>query len=198
MCLLTEAIRVENKKVCNLEYHQARFDLTREKLFGLKERIILADAIQLPGDINNSSYKCKIVYSEQIHSVDFVLYEKRLPKTIRLVYDDMIDYSFKYEDRERLKNLVESSGADEVVIVKNGKITDTSRSNIVLKKGNKYITPTTYLLNGTMRKKMLVENQIYEEDVSVESLFTYEKLFLINAMLNLENQPGFPISEIKK
>jgi len=197
MCLLTEAIKVENKQLCNLEYHQARFDKARKELLGLEEKIYLAEVIKLPSDINSSVYKCKIVYSNQIHSIDFLLYDKRLPKTIKLAYDDKIDYSFKYENRDRLKNLVKVSGADEVVIVKNGMITDTSRSNIVVNKGNKYVTPTTFLLEGTMRKKMLDQNLIHEEVISVESFFTFENIFLINAMLDLENQHGFPIREIK-
>lgn len=198
MCLLTEAIKVERKKFQNLEYHQQRFDDARMKLFGLDDQIQLEEVLQLPGNITDATYKCKIVYSHKIQSVCFTLYEKHLPNSIKLVYDNTIDYSFKYDNRRNLETLIENSGADEILIVKNGMVTDTSRSNIVLAKGNKLITPATFLLEGTKRKNMLENNLIGEEAVSVDALFKYEKLFIINAMIDLEDQPGFPVQEIKQ
>ena len=179
-----------------MEYHQARFDNARNKLLGLHDSIRLEEALKIPDSIDDSIHKCRIVYSEKINSMEFTKYDKRLPNSIKLIYDDEIDYSFKYEKRERLKYLVESSGADEIVIVKNGMITDTSRSNIVLSDGNSFVTPATFLLEGTKRKELLDRKIIGEEKISVENLFLYKKLFLINAMLDLENQSGFPIIEI--
>jgi 4-amino-4-deoxychorismate lyase len=198
MCLLTEAIRVENKKLCNLEYHQARLDKARRELLGLSDKLILADEICIPDDISDATYKCKIIYSCYLDSVEFTLYNKRLPKSIRLVNKDDINYSFKYENREIFNALLNNSGSDEVLIVRNGMITDTSRSNVVLSRGNYFVTPSTFLLEGTMRKNMLARNLILEEEISAEKLFSFERIFLINAMLDLDNQPGLPVCEIRR
>ena len=198
MCLLTEAIRVEKKELVNLEYHQARFDKARRDLLGIGGHIKLADAIKLPDDITDEVYKCRIVYSDKIHSVDFNLYDKRLPATMKLVYDDEIDYSFKYENRDRLNTLLKESMADEILIVKNGMITDTSRSNVILKRRSELITPTSFLLDGTMRRFLLDKKMIYEENISVDDLFLFDKLYLINAMLDIDNQPGIPVHQIKR
>lgn len=196
MCLLTEAIRIEKRKLFNLEYHQARFDKARLELLGLNERIKLSEAIKLPDDITDEVYKCKIIYSSKIHSIEFILYNKKLPKTIRLVHDNEIDYSYKYENRDRLKELLQNSGANEILIVKNGMITDTSRSNIVLKRKDLFITPASFLLDGTMRRFMLDKKMIQEEIITVSELHQCEKLYLINAMLDIDNQPGFPVQQI--
>jgi 4-amino-4-deoxychorismate lyase len=196
MCLLTEAIKVENKKLNNLEYHQARVDKARRELLGLPDKIVLSEVISIPENIDESIYKCRIVYSNSIHLVEFTRYDKRLPKTMKLVYKDEIDYSFKYENRRQFKLLLDASAADEIVIVKNGLITDTSRSNIVLSNGEKFVTPKSYLLEGTKRKELLEKEIITEEEISIDGLNSYHKLFLINAMLDLNNQPGFPVKEI--
>ena len=198
MCLLTEAIRVEKKELVNLKYHQARFDKARRDLLGIGGHIKLADAIKLPDDITDEVYKCRIVYSDKIHSVDFNLYDKRLPATMKLVYDDEIDYSFKYENRDRLNTLLKESMADEILIVKNGMITDTSRSNVILKRRSELITPTSFLLDGTMRRFLLDKKMIYEENISVDDLFLFDKLYLINAMLDIDIQPGIPVHQIKR
>lgn len=198
MCLLTESIRVENRKLCNIKYHQRRFEKARRELLGLNDGLQLSEAIKIPNDISSATYKCRIVYKEKIESVEFTLYDKRLPNTIKLVTDDQIDYTYKYNNRERLKSLVENSNADEIVIVKNGFVTDTSRSNIVLSKGSRFVTPTTFLLEGTMRNFLLEEKIIVEEEVKAENLFEYDYLYLINAMLDLNNQPGFPVSKIER
>ena len=75
--------------------------------------------------------------------------------------------------------------ADEVVIVKNGLLTDTSYSNIALFDGQRWVTPRHPLLQGTMRQSLLDTGQLVERDIRDDEGGRYEKVSLINAMMPL-------------
>ena len=108
-----------------------------------------------------------------------------------------IDYTFKYADRDKLIQLQQSKGTcDEILIYQNGRITDTSYSNVVFYDGNQYITPSTYLLNGTKRRYLLERGIIKEQDIGLGDLPRFRYLFLINAMLDLEDNIQVKIRDI--
>lgn len=75
--------------------------------------------------------------------------------------------------------------ADEVVIVGNGLLTDTSYSNIALFDGQRWVTPRQPLLRGTMRQSLLDTGQLVERDIRDDEWGRYEKVSLINAMMPL-------------
>ncbi len=72
------------------------------------------------------------------------------------------------------------------IFVREGLITDTSFTNIVLKIGGELITPQKALLKGVMREQLLAEGIIKCGDLTVEDLSNCEAIYLINAMLPLE------------
>lgn len=197
MFRLLETIKLSSKRFYNLEYHQSRLDKARKELFGLTDEINLAEELKIPGGISDSPFKVRVIYSDKIHDVEFHPYTIRNINSLQVVYADDIDYSYKYEDRSKLQKLLCKCTADDVVIVKNGFVTDTSYSNIVLSKGSKFFTPTTFLLNGTKRQKLLADGVIEEVEISVGSLGKYEKIYLINSMMDLDDQPGIPVERIK-
>jgi 4-amino-4-deoxychorismate lyase len=53
----------------------------------------------------------------------------------QLVENNSYDYSFKFEDRKELDKMKMKSKAEEIIIVKNNHITDTSFSNLLFLKG---------------------------------------------------------------
>ena len=100
-------------------------------------------------------------------------------------------------DRDKLIQLQQSKGTcDEILIYQNGRITDTSYSNVVFYDGNQYITPSTYLLNGTKRRYLLERGIIKEQDIGLGDLPRFRYLFLINAMLDLEDNIQVKIRDI--
>ena len=117
--------------------------------------------------------------------------------SLQIVKADDIDYSYKYEDRSKLQKLLCKCRADDVVIIKNGLVTDTSYSNIVLSKGYKFFTPTSFLLSGTKRQKLLADEVIEEAEITIGDLGKYEKIYLINSMMDLDEQQGIPVEKIK-
>ena len=73
---------------------------------------------------------------------------------------------------------------EEIIIVKDGLVTDSSYSNLVFRQGNVWYTPSTYLLNGVKRQRLLQQEFIFEREIRPEDLDKYSKVSLINAMLD--------------
>lgn len=194
MYRLIESIKIQNKKLLNIEWHDRRFNETRRKLYGKFTTVELEKLIILPELADNKVYKCRVLYGPDIDEVDVQLYIPRNLKTLKLVEDNEIDYRFKYEDRSAFEKLMTQKGeADDILIVKNGCITDTSYSNIIFFDGSKWITPDTYLLNGTQRQRLLYEGKIIEERITPEDLHKFEMIKPINAMLNIETTSSVTI-----
>ena len=91
--------------------------------------------------------------------------------------------------------LEQRKDADEILIVKNGLITDASYANIIFKKENRWFTPNTYLLNGVMRQALLNNKSIEVADINQINFREYESCKLINAMLGI-NASEIPVEAI--
>ena len=76
-------------------------------------------------------------------------------------------------------NSLKVDGFDEVVIVKNGFISDTTISNLAFFDGSEWHTPNTPLLKGTKRAELLDSGFLKEKTIKLFQLV--EKL--INRML---------------
>jgi 4-amino-4-deoxychorismate lyase len=225
-----ESLKVIGGEFANIELHQERIDIT-SKAFGISKRLNLRDLVAqcefqaLINERNILTQKCRIVYSNNSYSVDISDYKPRKIDSLKLVFDNDIDYSFKFEDRKRIEKLynqskkcsdIKSESSDiskecsdiksecsdiskecsDILIVKNGLITDTSYSNIVLFDGKDYFTPNSYLLNGTMRQYLLRKGVIKEKLIGVKDLKLYQNLFIINALNSIEDKISISINNI--
>lgn len=132
-------------------------------------------------------YRCKVVYDNvQIISVEYQPYVKKEIKKLKLIESE-IEYSKKYLDRSEITKLLKSvDDADDIIIVKNGVITDTSIANVALLKNGIWITPKKPLLNGTMREKLLMEGLLEEADISAKNLAEFEAIAIMNALRGFE------------
>jgi len=199
MFRLVESIKYLDGKIYNLEYHNERFNRSRKELFGIKSDISLEIPIQssaLQKEIG--LYKCRVIYSEDIEEIEFAPYNFRKINSVKIVYDDEIDYKYKYLDKEPFNKLLERKNkCDDIIIVKKGLITDASFANLVFFDGKKYYTPASPLLKGTKRAALLDQKIIFERDIAPEDLKSYKKLFFINAMIDL-GQTGIDINNINK
>ncbi len=192
-----ETIRVENKKCLHLTLHEQRLNHTRRTFFGDVQDIDLKSVINFPESLTQSIYKCRIVYGLNIESITFDFYVIKNIHSLKLITDDTIDYSFKFEDRSRFNQYLTYKSADEILIIKNGFVTDTSFSNIVFFDGIKWITPSTYLLNGMQRQQLLQQGAMIEEEIKPSDLKYFRFAKLINAMLDLDTSPSIDIHIIK-
>lgn len=198
MCRLIESIRLSHRTLHNLPYHEARMNRARAALFGCTAPIDLSSQIRVPPLLGDSVYKCRILYKEQIEHIEFIPYQQKTIRSLQLVYSDTIDYDYKFENREMISALFTQRGkCDDILIVKNGHITDTSYSNITFFDGKQWITPSTPLLGGTQRQKLIDEKLIYEQKVLVGDLYKFISAKPINALLGFEGSI-VPITQIKK
>ncbi len=186
MYRLFETIKIIDGMVCNIGYHNARFNHARTALCGCSGSAGLEDIIRVPPEYRKGVVKCKIVYSQDIETVEYARYEKRVIRSLRIVTDDEIDYSSKYYDRSGIdKLLVSRNGCDDIIIVKNGVMTDSSFSNLVFDDGKNLLTPATPLLQGTKRDQLLSEGIIAADEIRPKDLKLFQSVYLVNAMLDL-------------
>lgn len=185
-----ETIKVKDGSFCNLSLHSRRAIRTSEIHFGVSLNFDIPTDI-IPMDMRIGIVKCRILYSDTVESITFEPYRFRPITNLALVYDNDIDYTYKSEDRSRLQSLVSQKGnCDEILIVKNGYITDTSYSNIVLENNEGLFTPSTPLLAGIKRQLLIDAGTIIEKDIKVDDLHKYSRAYLINAMIDLDDNVG--------
>ena len=86
---------------------------------------------------------------------------------------------------------------DDILIIKDGFITDTSYSNIVVRDDSgRWFTPSSYLLKGTKRSYLLDKGIISEAEITPASLRKYKELKLINSMIDIKDTAGITINTI--
>ena len=195
---MVETIKVKDGRIFNGKYHTARFNRTRKELFGIGLPVDLTKGINIPAYVHKGLFKCRIEYDSHIRNIEFIPYEFRTVSTVRMVEAGDLDYSYKYIDRAGLDDLFNKRfGCDDVLIVKEGRITDTFYANIVLKgEDNRWYTPSSYLLPGTKRSSLLDKGLITEVEVTPVSLRRFKELRLINSMIDIDDTEGIDISKI--
>ncbi len=196
MYRLIETIKVFEKKLYNIEYHNRRFNTSRQLLFDIKEEIKLEEILTVPKKYTDEILKCRIVYSDIIHSIEFIPYKRKPIETIQIISDDEIEYKFKYEDRTKINKLLNNAGSDEIIIVKNNKITDASIYNLVFDDGKNLYTPAEPLLKGTKREKLINEGLLVESEIKPADIMHFKKIHFINALTDL-NELSIPVELIK-
>jgi len=137
----------------------------------------------------NGLFKFRLEYGLDEFLWEFVPYSLPNIKTLKLIYSDDIDYSLKYSDRSKLNFLRGQRGdADDILIVKNNEITDTSFANILFYDGNQWLTPKNPLLHGTQREFLLERSHISEAIIRVNDLLRFQKSRIVNAMIRFEDE----------
>ena len=159
---------------------------SRRILFGIDDPIHLNAHLATPEDIDDTRYKCRLEYGNALGEAEYVPYTINPVGSLRVVSVDTFEYSFKYSNRTRLDEIRNMRGScDGVIIVVDGKLTDTTYSNIALFDGDRWITPDAPLLAGTKREELLSSGVIDAEAIRIDDLDRFEKIALINAMLDL-------------
>lgn len=182
-----ETIRVVDGEVFHISFHQERYESVLKK-FGTQDVKNLEQFIKPP---EIGLYRCRLTYdlSKAPHKIDVTYheYKKRDISSLKLVYDDEIEYDLKSTCRDRLDALYDQRGeCDDVLIVKNSLLTDTTIANIAFYDSNRWVTPALPLLRGTTRERLLREGKIFEADIAIKDLKKFSKIALMNAMVDFD------------
>ena len=179
-----ETIRIEGGKAINLSLHEARMNATRMHFAPHATPISLQKWLD-NAPISDERIKARVVYDvDGVCETMYQTYKRREIQWLRMVEDNNINYTFKSTDRHELDRLLAlRNGCDEVLIVKNGLITDTSFTNVAFFDGHKWFSPAQPLLNGTMRQWLLQCGQLTEVQIAPASLTSFQRIMLFNAMI---------------
>ncbi|KPE51501.1 aminotransferase class IV [Chryseobacterium indologenes] len=196
MSQFIESIKVEDQEIFLLELHQKRVNQTFAH-FGKEGSIDLAKIFKNLQHDEDGLFKLRISYD-----LDKRIRTQMIPYAIpeihdfQLVENNSFDYSFKFEDRKELDKMKMKSKAEEIIIVKNNHITDTSFSNILFLKGKDWFTPSSFLLNGVQRQNLLKHKKIKETEITLQNIKQFSHFQLINAMNDFDDMFIYPISRI--
>ena len=194
---LFESIKIEEGVPQHLEWHQARMNDSFLRYFGRAGAPLLKEVLRVPEEFGSGVVKGRFLYGRNAFATEFSDYAPRRLQTLQLVKGDHLEYPMKYTDRFALEELLKQRGScDDILIVRNGRITDTSYTNIVLFNGERWVTPLYPLLAGTCRGRLIREGVVTEADILADDLRHYRLFKLINAMLEFDEQEALPVDQI--
>lgn len=182
--MLLETICIHNNQAVNIHLHTQRMQTSAENIGFIAPHLPnLVDI--MPRSLANKRVRCSIKYDTDIIDILFVEYTPRVIRSLKVIEAD-ISYSLKFADRQPLNQLLLQKGdCDEVLIVRDSFITDTTFSNVVFENSEGLFSPDTYLLNGTKRQKLIAEGVVKETRISQNDLHKYSRVHLVNAMLDI-------------
>jgi len=180
---LFETIRCENGTVYNLKYHQKRCNKSRKELYRATDTLDLETLITPP---ESGLYRCRIVYNTQIKSIEYIPYVPKKINTFKII-PSSLDYHLKYTYRDTFNKLLSAnSNTDEIIIEKEGYITDTTIANIAFYDKKQWVTPAKPLLEGTMRQKLIEEGFLQTKQIKANEIGNYSQVALMNAMVGFK------------
>ena len=181
-----ETLKIENGKLLAADRHQERMELTIRHFFPsqassvpLLERIVAGNGCK-------GVCKARVVYGEHgVEKVEYAPYQMRRIGSLQVVVDDGIRYDFKSADRNPLNALLAKRGeCDDIIIIKQGLVRDTSFTNLAVYDGSRWTTPRHPLLAGTKRAVLVEKGLVDEADLTADDLKKALKVRLFNAMID--------------
>lgn len=197
MSRFIESIQLKDGQLMHLGLHLKRMERTIQTYYGQPVFFDSKVIEKLAKDYPKGLFKCRLVYTHQLEVITFEKYQIRPINSLQLI-ESRIDYALKYEDRKALVDLFGQRGdCDDVLIIKDGFITDGSYTNLAFFDGQTWWTPATPLLKGIQRSVLLAKGIIKEKTILADSISIYQKVKLFNAMMDWEVAPEVPLTRVK-
>ena len=191
-----ESIKVEDQEVFLLDLHQKRVNETFAH-FGREGSIDLKKIFKDLDIDEDGLFKLRMVYDlNKTYRTQLIPYAISEIDDFQLVENNNFDYSFKFSDRTEFEKMKTKARAEEIIVVKNNHITDTSFSNLLFLKGKEWYTPTTYLLNGVMRQYLLKNKKIKETESTLNNIKEFSHFQLINSLNDFDDMFIYPLEKI--
>lgn len=194
---LVESLKLNDGEIRNLRWHQDRLDGALNEKFPGAERIDLSEIIQIPENCTSGLFKVRVIYGPTVEKIEIEPYALRTIQSVKIVHHDSIDYHLKYTDRQVLQQLFAQRGdCDDIIIVQNGFVSDSFAANILLFDGINWVTPATPLLKGTKRQFLLDRKIIEEKEIRQEDIRNFQKVGLVNALIDFDEMPVVSVEKI--
>ena len=184
---LFETIKIEDGQIFNLDWHNKRFNKSQKDFFNNASAIDLQTFISPP---KTGLHRCKLIYDKEIQSIQYFPYQIKTFQNFKII-KSQLDYQYKYTDRSSFQKLLKNH--DEIIIEKDGLLTDTSIANIAFFNGKSWLTPTSPLLEGTTRARLIDEGFLKLANIKKENIKNYSNFALMNAMIGFYIQKSVSI-----
>lgn len=195
---LLETFCMEDGKLLHLNYHQDRVWWSTGEEIDIS---LFVDAIRADDSYpteDRGRWRVSVTYTGgTILAIRFVRYLVPEVKALKAIDIDANFYAKKWADRSAMELYKKElpTGVEPLFIL-DGKVTDTSFTNILVEKEGELFTPKSYLLRGTKRSSLLDKGIIQECDLAFDELRYYDSIHLINAMLS-PSQLVLPIISVQ-
>jgi len=186
---LFETIKIEDGQIFNLDWHNRRFNKSQKEFFSNPSTTELEAFITPP---KTGLFRCKIIYNTQVQSVEYFPYQAKTFQSFKII-PSQLEYDYKYSDRSEFQHLLKDY--DEIIIERDGLLTDTTIANIAFLDGEQWLTPRTPLLEGTTRARLLDEGFLKLENIKKENIKKYSHFALMNAMIGFQIQRSVNIQQ---
>ena len=195
--MFLETIRIQDGHAHHVADHIERMCRTALH-FGFVAPPLPADLDALvPRNLRTGSVRCRIIYDHTLREITFTPYRRRCIERLIAVDAGAMDYTFKYADRSPLERPnIRLSETDELLFIRGGYVTDTSYTNLILRRGQELFTPDTCLLDGTCRRRLLRTAQVRTATIRLSDLSAYDELLLVNAMMPLGEALRLPVTSV--
>jgi len=194
-----ETIRITEGRPQFLSWHEARINKTRDHFWKGTSSFSLQGLLKPPHAFSQGTVRCRVVYGREIETIDYSLYSRKKIQTLMMMECNDIDYGYKFLDRTKLDELADrKENCDDIIIVKNGFITDSSIANLIFYDGKEWITPENPLLPGICRARLIYEGIIKPKSIKPLDLVGFSGARLINAMRYPLESEIIPIGQIQK
>ena len=178
---LVESIKAENGQFFLLDYHQDRLERTFHAVY--KSSCPWQLVAILPQAPSQGLFKVRFLYNATDFSIEVQPYVPKIIKTLKLIEIGDYTYPHKWTDRSAINTAFAQRGnCDDVLMTKNGFLTDASYANIVLFDGTNWVTPEKPLFEGVQRSYLLDHTKIKTASIATTTLSNYQSFQLINAI----------------
>ncbi len=194
---LVETIKIIDGIPQNLRYHKFRFEKSYFLYYKSLNEKEFPIEFEIPVKYKTGKVKLRLLYNKQGFNFEYSLYQRKEIYNLKVVFDNNIEYPVKYTDRKAIDRLLKfRENKDDILIVKDGNVTDSSFANIVFFDGNKWYTPASPLLQGTTRERLIDKEIIIPAPIKYNDLKYFKKFKLINAMIDFEEALEIDIKNI--
>ena len=195
---LLESIFLKDGQFRHLEIHQKRIDYSRKQALNLENKLDLENYLAQNKIPQRGIFKCRFLYGAHFADPEFIAYEYKPINSLKIAEANALNYALKFSNREAINDIYSIRGAcDDVLLVKQGFITDSSYCNIAFREDSQWFTPDKPLLKGVQRQFLLNQEIINEQEIRLSDLARFSSFKLFNAMIDWQLAAEIPVEAIR-
>lgn len=184
MCRFLETIKLLDGNFFRLPLHQQRINRAFSECYPKTKVPDLISIIQNSDFPLNGLFKCRILFDENDFKIEFEPYIRKEISSLQLINTDIQTFNYKPADRSAYQQAFKlRKNCDDVLLVRDGFITDSSFANIAFFDGVNWITPEIPLIYGVNRTSLLAEQKIVALPVNISDFSNFQSFRLFNAMI---------------